>query len=163
MLGRVEPLYQTFRIGTGLFRNCLVGVDDNMARRRLTDDTNNLIFLACHLTDGRFFIRQLLGGRYDPPFPELADVRSVDEMPDPPPTLSVVLDRWTEISQRLDPLFHTLSDEDLAAEAAFRGYPKDMPQTVEPLLTFLLHHEGYHIGQMALLRKGFGLPAMRYD
>jgi uncharacterized damage-inducible protein DinB len=29
-------------------------------------------------------------------------------------------------------------------------------------LAFLLTHEGYHIGQMALLRKYLGHPAMAY-
>lgn len=163
MLGQVEPLYQTFRIGTVLFRNCLIDVNDELARRRLTDNTNNLIFLACHLTDARFFMQRLFGGEYDPPFPELADVRSVDEMPDPPPGIFSVLRFWNEISDRLTPLFDRVTEDVLAAKAPFKGYPRDLPQTVEPLLTFLMHHEGYHIGQMALLRKGLGLPAMSYD
>jgi uncharacterized damage-inducible protein DinB len=29
-------------------------------------------------------------------------------------------------------------------------------------LTFLVQHDSYHIGQLALLRKHAGLPAMRY-
>ena len=34
--------------------------------------------------------------------------------------------------------------------------------TLRGALDFLLHHEAYHIGQMAFLRRCFGLPAMSY-
>lgn len=40
-------------------------------------------------------------------------------------------------------------------------FPVDLP-TVHGGLGFLLQHESYHIGQLALLRKYFGYPAMRY-
>jgi uncharacterized damage-inducible protein DinB len=30
-------------------------------------------------------------------------------------------------------------------------------------LTFLVQHDSYHLGQLSLLRKWAGLPAMRYD
>jgi uncharacterized damage-inducible protein DinB len=35
--------------------------------------------------------------------------------------------------------------------------------TVLGVLTFLVQHESYHIGQLALFRKCAGLPAMSYE
>jgi uncharacterized damage-inducible protein DinB len=31
------------------------------------------------------------------------------------------------------------------------------------MVTFLVQHESYHLGQIALLRRYAGLPAMKYD
>jgi hypothetical protein len=35
--------------------------------------------------------------------------------------------------------------------------------TVLGLIAFMVQHDSYHIGQLALLRKHYGLPAMRYS
>jgi uncharacterized damage-inducible protein DinB len=41
-------------------------------------------------------------------------------------------------------------------------FPGAADQTVLSALTFLVQHDSYHVGQLALLRKYVGLPAMRY-
>lgn len=163
MVDRVQPLYESFRLGTVLFRNCLEGVDDSVGRKRLTDNTNHLLFLGCHLVDERYFIAQLMGGTYVPPFPELAEVGSVDDFPDDPPSIKRVLTLWNKISAELLPRFESLGEAELSSPSPIPVYPADAPGTIWMALSFLMHHEGYHIGQMALLRKGLGLPAMRYD
>ena len=40
--------------------------------------------------------------------------------------------------------------------------PLDVIATAWGVLTFLVQHDGYHVGQLALLRKYAGLPAMKY-
>ena len=35
--------------------------------------------------------------------------------------------------------------------------------TLAGVWAFLNHHQAYHIGQIGLLRRGFGKPPMRYD
>jgi hypothetical protein len=40
-------------------------------------------------------------------------------------------------------------------------FPVDDP-TFGAAIEFQLHHESYHIGQLALLRKYYGYPAMTY-
>jgi uncharacterized damage-inducible protein DinB len=30
------------------------------------------------------------------------------------------------------------------------------------MVAFLIQHESYHVGQMALIRKHYGYPAMKY-
>ena len=163
MLSDVQPLFESYRLCTALFRNCLDGVDDALARRRLTSNTNNLHFLAVHLLDERFYMDLVMGGDYNPPFPELEDVSSVDEMPEDSPSIERVLELWNQVNPILESRFDGLTESDLSADSPFKFYPADAPQNVRLALAFLMHHEGYHIGQMALIRKGLGLPAMRYD
>jgi uncharacterized damage-inducible protein DinB len=158
-----EVLIHSFRLNTRLFTNCLTDVDEEVARKRLTPNTNNLLFLAVHLVDERFFMDVLFGGTYDAPFPELSEVESVDQMPIPGPSIDRALHLWTEISDRLEPRLFEASDEIFKTASPFKFPPSGAPQEGRMALSFLLHHESYHIGQMALLRKGLNLPPMRYD
>jgi uncharacterized damage-inducible protein DinB len=163
VLPAVQPLFQTFQLTTTLFRNCLADVDDDVANARLTGNTNSLLFLAIHLVDERFYMLQVMGGVYNAPFPELANVKSIDQMPDDTPSVERVVALWDEITPKLETRFGTLTASDIEKESPFKFPPPDAPQNVLMGMSFLLHHEGYHLGQMALIRKGLGLPAMRYD
>ena len=60
------------------------------------------------------------------------------------------------IRHRLDAI--TVAELDAVAKSPFPG-PE---QSVLGLLTFLAQHDSYHVGQLAMLRKHAGLPAMRY-
>ena len=156
-------MFESFRLCTTLFRNCLDGIVDGLARRRLTDNTNDLLFLTIHLVDARYYMELVMGGSYNAPFPGLEEISSVNDLPDDAPSIATVLGLWNQISPTLETRFEDLTESHLSAESPFKFYPKDAAQDVRMALSFLIHHEGYHIGQMALIRKGLGLPAMRYD
>lgn len=45
----------------------------------------------------------------------------------------------------------------------FRNCLEGVDEPYYMALSFLLNHGAYHMGQMALIRKGLGLSSMRYD
>lgn len=156
-----DPIVEIVELNTRLYLNCLTGVDDNSIRRRITGNTNSLHFLACHLADARYFISSMIGIAVPSPFPELELVRTIDEMPQPGPSLARILKAWHEISKTLPDCLRALDHSDLTKEPPI-AFPTTSP-TLLGGLTFLMQHESYHIGQMALLRKALGFSAMSYD
>lgn len=145
---------------TRLYLNCLDGMDDSTARWRAEARTNSALFVAAHLVDSRAWTARMLGLDIPAPFGgSLKYGTSIEDVPDLP-DLEEVTDEWAAVSALFEARLVALTPEDLAAPAAQR-FPVDDP-TVAGSLAFLLHHEAYHIGQLGLLRRAVGLPAMKY-
>ena len=162
-LSSTSALHALAELNTRLWTNCLRDVGEDLAWRRPTPRTNSLGFLALHLLDARYFLAAYLGLDAANPYQQLLDgIRSIQELP---PDACVPLDaqrqRWQEVSRTL---LEGLADVDEAKLAAPSptSFPVADPTRLGGVL-FLLHHEAYHIGQLGLLRKYWGLPPMRYD
>jgi uncharacterized damage-inducible protein DinB len=156
---RIAALADILRLNTKLFRNCLDGLTDERANRRPSATVNSAAFVAVHVTDARFMILRAVGASRPSPFPSLAAVRGIEEVSGLPP-LAEVQAAWTEASRALRDRLESISAAELDAPA-----PAGLPgpaQSVLGILTFLVQHDSYHIGQLALLRKHAGLPAMSY-
>jgi uncharacterized damage-inducible protein DinB len=155
----IVPLYEMLRLNTRLFRNCLDGVDDTSAQRR-SRGGNNMTFIALHLVDARCFLARYLGLEATHPYAEaLSAVGSIDEMTEFPP-LAGVITAWLEVSRLLAQRLPELSGAELRASSAQKFPVGDA--TLLGGITFLLQHESFHIGQMALLRRQLGLGPMSY-
>jgi hypothetical protein len=153
-------LASVFRTNTRLLLNCLDGVSREHALQRPNDRTNSLLFVACHLVDSRHFLAGYLGLAVPNPLEAmLGAVNSIEEVQELP-DLEEVRRCWKTIGLTLDECFATLGEDDLNAASPQR-FPVDRP-TVFAGIGFLLQHESYHIGQLALIRKFLGYPAMRY-
>ena len=157
---RVEPLAAILRLNTRLFLNCLDGVTDDTGRARHASGVNSATFIAAHVTDSRFFALRTLGGALENPLsPFLDKAKSIDEISDWP-ALDVVRTAWKDVSTALDAQLAAATAEDLSAAVDVR-FP-GVERTRLGALTFLVQHDSYHLGQLALLRKPAGLPAMSY-
>jgi hypothetical protein len=157
---RVEPLTELLRLNTLLFRNCLIGMTDQMSRERPTPTTNHAAFVAAHVADSRYFLLKILDAPQRSPMePYIGSAGRLDEVKQWP-TLEETHAAWTQaghaLRERLNGM--TTADLDHACEPAFLG------EGVSRLsgLSFLAQHEAYHIGQLSLLRTFVGLPAMKY-
>lgn len=158
----IHPYLASLELNTRLLRNCLAGVDRDTAERRLSDRSNNIAFLACHLVDARHYLAGLLGAKPERPFGGvLDDARSIDDLNELPPPADA-LTAWAAISELLAERLAALTAADLTTEGPGKPFPL-ADDTLAGALNFLLGHESYHLGQMALLRKEHGLPAMTYD
>lgn len=157
----LAPLHAIFVMNTRLFAFCLEEMTDEIARSRVSPNTNHAYFLACHLVDARYFLGRMLGYTRSSPLADaLESAQSIDDLAEPPP-LSELLDVWQVLSDELGQHLTTLSDDALTAKA-----PQDFPLPDNRMLgaiAFLLQHESFHLGQMALLRKAAGLSPMRYS
>ena len=147
-------------LNTRLFLNCLDGLDDETAQRRIDDRTNSAAFLGAHLVDSRFFFARTLGGEVESPFAAALDsARTIDEVV-ALPLVADVRREWQRSMELLQERLAALTDSELAARAPVE-FPVPDP-SVLGMIAFMVQHDSYHIGQLALLRKYYGLPAMRY-
>ena len=145
---------------TRLYLNCLDSLDDAAVRWRAEGRSNSALFVAAHLVDSRAWTARMLGLDIPAPFGgALKYGTSIEDVPHLP-GLEEVTDEWTAVSALLEAQLAALSVEDLAAPSLQR-FPVDDP-SVGGSLAFLMHHEAYHIGQLALLRRAVGFPAMKY-
>lgn len=156
---RVVALADILRLNTKLFRNCLDGLTDEQAVVRPSATTNSAAFIAGHVADARFFLLKVLGDeRSSPLAPYLENARGIDDVARCPP-LAETRAAWTAASHAIRDRLEVLTAADLDAGVSMR-FPGQ--QTVLGILTFLVQHDSYHVGQLAFLRKYAGLPAMRY-
>jgi hypothetical protein len=157
---RVHVALTTLRLNARLFRNCLHGVSDAESLARPDARTNHLAFVAAHVVEARHALARELGLDAGEPFGgRLAAARSIDDVADCP-ALAESLAAWDALDAPIVRHVAALPAAALDAPAAAR-YPVDDP-TVLGALAFLLQHESYHVGQMALLRKHATGRAMRY-
>ena len=161
MHDKVLSLNDILRINTGLFTNCLDGIDDQTAGRRPSDGTNSMVFIAAHLVEARHFLASQLSVAAATPFDGMmSGANSVEDITQYP-TVDDIRVAWDEISDKLASRMETLTDDELN-ETSDPTFPGDN-RTVLGAMAFLLQHEAYHIGQLALIRKYFGGEAMSYE
>lgn len=155
------PVAEIFRLNTRLFHNCLDGLTDEQGRARPAAGVNSAAFVAAHLADTRFAIAAWLGAPLPNPLaPVLAEARGIDEVDDLP-TLAAIRAAWDAASDVVEERLSVLTPAELNGPAPQR-FPAGGP-TLLGALGFLAQHDSYHVGQLALLRKAAGLPAMRYS
>ena len=153
-------LVTQFDLHTRLFNNVLDGLSDLEANSRTDKKSNNIKWLAGHLTSTRFSLKDAVGFEMKDPYATLfGHGQSLQDNIDYP-SIDRIRELWNEISDRVSAGLSRLPEEVLNGPA-----PRRVPigdDTFEGMLAFLMHHEAYHIGQMALIRKQLGRSAMKY-
>jgi uncharacterized damage-inducible protein DinB len=157
---QVAPLALLYELNTDLLLNCLDGLTDAEAQRRLESGGNSVTFLAGHLTDTRHFLAARLGHPLSNPLARyLADVRSIDEIRELP-SLEEIRSAWQAVSAHLHTVLAELTPSQLADPNAHRFPLED--STRLGMIAFLVQHDSYHLGQIAFLRRQLGKPPMSY-
>ena len=157
---QVAPLWEILALNSRLFRNCLADVDDASAQIRPGAVANNMAFIAVHVLDARAWMARYLGVEYRHPFEDdLATVTSIDDVTRLP-SLESILAVWHQVSERLSERLRSLSAEDIERESE-QAFPVG-DRSVLGGMAFLLQHESFHIGQLALIRRILGFSSMSY-
>lgn len=82
----LRPWHAVLRLNTDLALNCLDGLTDEEASRRVSPRVNSVAFLLAHLTDTRYFGATLLGRPGANPLSLVLDgARGIDEIKLLPP------------------------------------------------------------------------------
>ena len=161
MDSRLVPMHAMFRLHTRLFLNGFDEVSDEIARLRPNEDTSSMAFIGLHMHDARHYLAKFLGQPESNPFEQItASAASIDDI-EIYPSLAELRTAWLEVTAALNGRFDDLDPETLSqppSDVDFEFPFED--QTLLGGMGFLLHHEAYHIGQLALLRKIHRLPAM---
>jgi uncharacterized damage-inducible protein DinB len=157
----VEPLKRTLDLNSRLFLNALEGIDEETARRRPNESTNHVAFVACHLVDARHHLARTLGLASESPFKEILDeAKGIDDVKEFP-TLDEMRSAWQAVSRELSEHLAGLDAAALEKPAPYE-FPIEDGKTTLGCLTFLIQHDTYHLGQIALLRRLLGLEPMSY-
>lgn len=160
MLPTLQPSAETCRLNSRLLLACIDGMDDTAAQKVLAPETNHAAFLVLHLVDARCFLLKMLGKKIEHPFGDTYDgAKSIDDI-ERFPTIEELRAAWRQTGSWLREAFDDVTEERLAAESPIRLPIAD--QTRAGAVAFLAQHEAYHVGQLALLRKGLGLGPMSY-
>jgi uncharacterized damage-inducible protein DinB len=157
---RVAPLAGIFELNTDLLLNCLDGLSQDEAQRRLDGGGNSIIFLAAHLADTRHFLLGRLGRPLTNPLSRyLADARSIEDIGEWP-ALAEVRRAWLAVSAHLSDALANLESGAIERTGAHRFPVGDSSPL--GMLAFLAQHDSYHVGQAAFIRRQLGKPAMTY-
>jgi len=157
---RLDGLLRILELNTRLFESCLEGISDEAARRKPNPESNSVAFLACHLVDARAYLARLIGAeRATDLHDSIPTYLAVVEHQDEPP-VSQVVSAWSTAGKLLRTRLVSLRAEDLTAPSPETVTTND--PTLFGAIAFLLHHEAYHIGQIAFARKYFGVGSMGY-
>lgn len=153
-------LADSVRRNTRWFVNALADLSDVDASIRAGEATNNTAFLALHLVDVRFFLAHFVGVVVSNPYDSmLSNVTSMDQIATLPP-VAELRSVWLDVSPPIEKRIEALTPAELAEPAAQRFPLTDATRGAG--IAFLLQHEMYHIGQIALLRRYVGRSAMKW-
>ena len=158
-----SPLHSVtlqFQAGTGQFREAVRDLSPEEALTRINGVTNHAAYISLHLIDARCFVVRLLGGECSHGFEAMTEgARTVEDIPEYP-TMEEIGAAWDRVSEVLLTHLRDADPETLGGAPPFR-FPVD-DETVLGAVTFLAHHEGYHLGQLGLIRKALGLAPIPF-
>ena len=165
-MSSIQPVTKQFILQSRLFNNVLEGIEDRKGSDRLSEYVNHLQWIAGHLTNSRYHLGSAIGLNAHFPYAE-----AYTDLSQPPPhnraidpsvkypSLTEIKKSWNEFAAGFAEKISALSSERLESETA-AGVPTG--KTLSDLISFIASHESYHIGQMSIIRKSLGMPAMSY-
>jgi hypothetical protein len=154
------PVTLQFQAATEQFRMAVRGMSMDQGLTRINGVTNHAAYLGLHLVDARCFVVRLLGGTCAHGFEALTEGARGPEDIETYPTLQEIGSAWDRVSDVLMAHLRDADSEALDEAPPFR-FPVD-DETVLGAVTFLAHHEAYHLGQLGLIRKALGMPPIPF-
>lgn len=148
-----------------LYNNVLEGFSDAESNQRLHDNPqiNHVKYLAGHLLNSQYGLAQLSGMEADVKWNDLFAAMNQSTAKDnfPYPHIEEIRDEWNRLYEPTRNGLSKMTEKDLLN---IPPTPLDqVSKTVGDLWAFLNHHAAYHIGQIGLIRRGFGKPPMSYE
>ncbi|MBN2370970.1 MAG: DinB family protein [Vicinamibacteria bacterium] len=155
---RLVPLIALLHSSEALFDKALSGLTREQGLARLGDGANPHLWIAAHLASARYGLGLLIGLNSPCPWGERFTRGSKVGEPSQIPEVHEVRVAWASVNEALGPRLGQLTDCDLDATSP-RRFPTSDP-SVLGAIGFLVYHEAYHIGQLALIRKALGLGGL---
>jgi hypothetical protein len=154
----IAPSVTLFGINNRLFDKALDGLSGEQLVRSVSDASNPILWIAGHLANTRFGMSAMLGRKLHRPWGDMFNRSASRPAAEAYPELSVIRGAWAEVGAVLMTRFEDLTDAELRAPA-----PLSLPtpdRSIRGAIAFFAHHEGYHLGQIAYIRKWLGFPGL---
>lgn len=149
---------ETIQRNSKLYEAALDGLGTEDLSRAPGNDSNPMIWVAGHLLFYRATLLKLLGENVEPRWGDVFQ-RGAKGGPNTRfPELGEVRQEWTAVTDKLVARLRSLTDEEASAPSPAK-FPVE-EDSMRATVGFLTWHEGYHIGQMAYLRKWLGRPGL---
>lgn len=148
-----------FELQTSWFLNALEGISDTESNLQVAENFNPLKWVVGHLINCRSTLLMALGKQSNfTHYHNLFGKGSSNKLEAATPDLETIKTDWLSVSADLKAALHKASEEQLSAKAPFQTSIPD--ETLLGLIAFFAIHEGFHIGQLSILRKQLGKPTM---
>lgn len=164
-------LLTQFNFHHRLYNNVLDGFTDEDTNQRLygIESMNHVKYLAGHMLNSQYGFGFLAGNRFKVKWDELFAAMGQSQARDDIdyPSIDEIKTEWNFIYEPSREALEQLSTEDLnkippkPLDKVFENNPV-FENTIAGFMTFLNHHQAYHIGQIGILRRGFGKEPMEY-
>lgn len=147
------------------FHNSLDGFTDRETNQRLNKNMNHVKYLAGHLLNAQYGIGKAVAAKFerkwDDLFAGLSKTRAQDNFPYP--NISEIVSEWDKLYTAIRSHLASLSDDALSREMPGGGMGKSgvFDSSIGDYIAFLNLHQMYHIGQIGILRRGFGKEPMK--
>ncbi len=155
----MKQIIAQFELHTRLFKNTTEGFSEANAGKRQGEATH-VKWLVGHCTSSRFTMAKMLGLTEAEPFPALYENRKGIQADATYPTMAELTKDWDAISEKIVGAMKKMDDNYWNAPEAFEHPMSD--GTMGGVFAFIAQHEAYTIGQISILRRTFGMPAMKY-
>jgi DinB family protein len=151
-----------FDLHTRLFNNATEGITEGDAHARNHDKINHIKWIAGHLLNTRInSLTKLTGGQPDDTYAaQFGRGVALDPGATYPP-IEEITAKWKATAGAISNGISNIPEDVLAAKSPTQAPIAD--DTIRGLLSFLISHEAYHIGQLGMLRKMAGKEAMSYQ
>lgn len=136
----------------------LEGITDEQSRQRMNDHTNPAVFIAGHMVSSRYTVAQLIGLDVGEPFDGRCNRGVAMQDAGVYPSLAESLKMWTEICNQVKGKLEAVTEAELMADSPYSFPTSD--NNVRGGLIFLAGHDMFHLGQLTMLRKFFGLKGI---
>jgi uncharacterized damage-inducible protein DinB len=153
----VTPLAQLaliFGINDTLMARAVEDLSEQECSRRLTEQSNSILWIFSHAVDTRAFLLKQLGESCDTGWGTLFARGVPYDSAASYPSREEVLRMHGEISGKLQAKLATLDETTLAMPGPDLKIPA--VKTVADVIGFFALHDSYHVGQMAFVRKALG-------
>ena len=155
----MKAVIDIYKLQTRLTTNVVDGIDEKHAHTPLSDGLNHIAWLTGHIVSTRFMLTNVLGNENTEPYPELfAQGQGIQNVKYP--SLSELMDGWDSVSHELVERITALKAIELQKDAPIRT---PMGANLQDFIGFIASHEAYTIGQIGIMRRFLGYPAMKYS
>lgn len=146
-----------------LYNNVLDSFTDEETNQRLQGDRNmnHVKYLAGHLLNAQYGFTEIAGVDIDVKWNDLFAAAGQSEAKDDIkyPTIEAIKNEWNTLHKSTRAGLEKLQAEELESKSPY----EQLFDTVGEMWAFLNHHQAYHIGQIGILRRGFGKAPMSYE
>jgi uncharacterized damage-inducible protein DinB len=156
----LQPVIEAFKLQTRLFRNVTRDISEEHAKAHFGGCPNHIAWITGHLVATRYTLGAVLGLTDREPYPEFFESGKGIQDDIDYPSMDNLIAGWEDFAEKIIERLESLTEDELHADPPIQTPVGD--NTLRGFITFICHHEAYHIGQLSILKRYFGYEPMSY-